>query len=292
MLQSAAFPAAVSSFDFSVDFMKTPRFRPYATLLVVIALLAIAPFRSRAEPQKEYTAEQVVEGAIAIAGGGMGRALLTQIRKNGLERGRTTRTRPDGRAEETRYELRFVHDAKPEKDKIRIDNKTPQAEYSLVWGAGHLFGIINGASFTPRADAAADFISEQAHSIDALLRYKENESKLASAGKDKQQGVEVYVVDLTDKANRKTRYFISAKSFRILWLEYEETPPGSLTAIKYTKRFYDYRMAQGTQVPFRTLLFEDGKQTVETRVLTVQYGVKMEDSLFQNPEAATSSSTP
>jgi len=152
--------------------------------------------------------------------------------------------------------------------------------------------IINGASFTPRSDAAADFISEQAHSIDALLRYKENESKVASAGKDKQQGVEVYVIDLTDKANRKTRYFISAKTFRILWLEYEETPPGSTTAIKYSKRFYDYRVAQGTLVPFRVVLFEDGKQIVETRILTVQYGLKMEDSLFQNPEAATSSSNP
>ncbi len=35
------------------------------------------------------------------------------------------------------------------------------------------------------------------------------------------------------------------------------------------------------------MLTEDGKQTVETRILTVTYGVKMEDLLFQNPEAAT-----
>jgi hypothetical protein len=272
--------------------MRTPFFRPYAILLVVISLLGVAPLSLRAEQQKEYTAEQIVEGAIAVAGGGLGRAMLAQIRKNGLERGRQTRTRPDGRAEETRYELRFVHDEKPEKDKIRIDNKTAQAEYSLVWGEGRLFGIINGASFTPRADAVADFISDQAHSIDALLRYKENESKVASAGKDKQQGIEVYVIDLTDKANRKTRYFISAKTFRVLWLEYEEMPPGAVTAIKYSKRFYDYRLAQGTLIPYRTVLFEDGKQTVETHILTVQYGVKMEDSMFQNPEAVTSSSNP
>ena len=74
----------------------------------------------------------------------------------------------------------------------------------------------------------------------------------------------------------------------MLSLEYEETPPGSATPIKYIKHFYDYRMAQGTQVPFRTVLYEDGKQTVETHVLTVQYGLKMEDALFQNPEAASS----
>jgi hypothetical protein len=243
-----------------------------------------------ADQPKEYTAEQIVESAILIAGNGFGRVSLLQIRKNGLERGRETRIRPDGRAEESRYELRFVHGDKPEKDKIRIDSKTPQAEYSLVWADAKLFGIINGATFTPRADAAADFISQQAHSIDALLRYKENESKITSAGKDKQQGVDVYVIDLVDKANRKTRYFISAKSFRILWLEYEETPPGGSTAVKYSKRFYDYRTAQGTQVPFRTVLYEDGKQTIETRILTMQYGVKIEDSMFQ-PEGAASAST-
>ena len=39
-------------------------------------------------------------------------------------------------------------------------------------------------------------------------------------------------------------------------------------------------MAQGTQVPYRTVLLEDGKQTIETRILTITYGVKMEDSLF------------
>jgi hypothetical protein len=247
---------------------------------------------SPAQQPKEYTADQIAESAIIVAGSGLGRALLSQIRKNGLERGRQTRTGSDGRAEETRYELRFVHGDKPDKDKVRLDSKTAQAEYSLVYGEGRLFGIINGATFTPRADTAADFIAQQAHSIDALLRYKENESKLTSAGKDKQQGIDLYVIDLVDKASRKTRYFISAKTFRVLSLEYEETRPGSATPVKYTKRFYDYRLAQGTQVPYRTLLLEDGKQIVETRILTVQYGIKMEDSMFQNPEAASSSTNP
>ncbi|MDX6577603.1 MAG: hypothetical protein QOE96_3556, partial [Blastocatellia bacterium] len=179
-----------------------------------------------------------------------------------------------------------------EKDKIRLDTKSPQTDYSLVSVGGRIFGIINGSVFTPRADATADFISQQAHSIDALLRYKENESKLSSAGKDKHLGIDVYVIDLTDKANHRTRYFVSAKTFRVLWLDYEETPPGSTAAVKYTRRFYEYRVAQNTQVPFRTVLLEDGKPTLETRILTITYGVKMEDSLFQNPEAPTSPATP
>jgi hypothetical protein len=247
---------------------------------------------SKGEQAKEVTAEQVAESAIAVAGNGFGRAVLAQIRRNGLEIGKETRTRPDGRSEESRYELRFVHGEKPEQDKIRIDSKTPQAEYTLVYGEGRLFGIINGATFTPRPDDAADFISRQAHSIDALLRYKELESKLSSAGKDKQQGIDLYVIDLLDKANRKTRYFISAKTFRILSLEYEEGPPGSSTPVKYTRRFYDYRLAQGTQVPYRTVTMEDGKLTTATQILTITYGVKMDDALFKNPAATSASGNP
>jgi hypothetical protein len=247
---------------------------------------------TRADDPKAPTAEQVAETVIAFAGGGLGRAVLTQIRRNGIERGRLTRTGQDGRPEEVKYEMRFVHGDKAEKDKVRFDSKTPQAEYSLIYGEGRIFGIINGSIFTPRADATADFIAQQAHSIDALLRYKENESKLSSAGKDKQQGIDVYVIDLIDKANRKTRYFISAKTFKVLWLDYEESPPGSSVGVKYTRRFYDYRLAQNTLVPYRTVLLEDGKQTLETRILTITYGVKMEDSLFRNPDAASASGNP
>ena len=263
-----------------------------ATILSLFAGSAFVTQSATGEQPKNVTAEQVAESVILIAGNGFGRTVLNQIRRNGIERGRASRMGQDGRIEESRYELRFMRGDKPEQDKFRIDNKTPKSEYSLVYGEGRVFGIINGAPFTPRADATADFISQQAHSIDALLRYKENESKLSSAGKDKQQGIEVYVVDLTDKSNRRTRYFVSAKTFRVLWLEYEETPPGSPTAVKYTKRFYDYRVAQGTQVPYRTVLLEDGKQTLETHILTVTYGVKMEESLFRNPESPASAGNP
>ena len=271
------------------------RFRNLSVLGAALSFLVVllsSGSSTRADDPKTPTAEQIAETVIAFAGNGLGRVVLTQIRRNGVERGRLTRTGQDGRAEEVRYELRFVRGDKSEKDKVRFDNKSPQADYSLVYGDGRIFGIINGSIFTPRADATADFIAQQAHSIDALLRYKENESKLSAAGKDKHLGVDVYVIDLTDKANRRTRYFVSAKTFRVLWLDYEETPPGSTSAVKYSRRFYDYRIAQNTWVPFRTVLLEDGKQTLETHILTITYGVKMDDSLFQNPDSPRPSGNP
>ncbi len=44
-------------------------------------------------------------------------------------------------------------------------------------------------------------------------------------------------------------------------------------------------IAQGTLVPYRTVLLEDGKQTQETRILNVTYGIKLDDALFKSPEA-------
>jgi hypothetical protein len=260
-------------------------------IAVSLAFVSHTPAAVADDP-KAPSAEQIAETVIAFAGNGAGRAVLDQIRRNGVERGRLTRTGPDGRAEEVRYELRFMRGDKPDQYKVRLDSKSPQTEYSLIYGSGRLFGIINGSTFTPRADTSADFLAQQTHSIDALLRYKENGSKLTSAGKDKQRGIDVFVIDLTDKANVRTRYFISAKTFRVLWLEYEETPPAAAAAVKYIRRFYDYRPAQSTWVPYRTVLLEDGKQTVETRILTITYGVKMEESLFQNPDAPASASNP
>src|SRR5215813_8740476 len=97
----------------------------------LLAILTITAFSlclttsSRADDPKPLTAEQVAEGAILIAGNGFGRTVLDQIRRNGVERGRQTRIAADGRTEESRYELRFVRGDKPDKDKYRLDNKSP-----------------------------------------------------------------------------------------------------------------------------------------------------------------------
>jgi hypothetical protein len=257
-----------------------------SNLFAALALGAIFFAPSTAMAQKEFTAEQIVESVIVVSGTRPG---LAQVRKTGLENGRLSRMTTEGRAEEVRYQRRFIAGDKIEKDKIRVDQKTAQAEFTLVKNGERIFGIINGSPFTPRAETTAEFLSEQTRSIDALLRYKENDSKLASAGKDKQQGIDLYVIDLTDKANNKTRYFISVKSLRVLWLEYEETTPGQTAPVKIMKRFYDYRYAQSTLVPYRTVVYVDGKQSTETRVMSITYGVKTEDSVFQHPDGASGS---
>ena len=231
--------------------------------------------------QKTLTAEQVAELTVLVYGS---RPVLAQIRRNGVERGRITRFMTDGKIEEATYERRFIRGESTEKDKIRLDQKMSTMEYSLIFGEGRLWGVINGAAFTPRQDAADDFLSQHRHSLESLLRYKENGATIDLKGKEKQKGLDLHVLNLTDKDKRTTRYYISARTFHVLWLEYEEPNTGG-TPLKYSKKFFDYRWAQSTRVPYRTVLVEDGKQTQETRILTVTFGVKVDDSLFQNPQA-------
>ena len=251
-------------------------------------ILALSVFALAAEPaaaQKDLTVEQVVETSIGVYGT---RGGLEQVRRNGWERGRMTSIADDGRTEDGTYERRFIRGENLDKDKVRLDQKMPNLEYSLVYGDGKTWGYLNGATFTPRQEAADSFLAQMWHGLDALLRYKENGSTLALVGKDKQQNVDLWVVDLTDKQNRKTRYYISQKFYRVLWLEYEgPASDGSGKTAKYARKFYDYQYIQGTLVPKRTVFFEDGKQKQELRVLSVTYGIKMDDTLFKNPEQAS-----
>ena len=235
-----------------------------------------------ADQPKNFTAEQLAESTIFVYGS---RNILSQIRRNGIERGRIVRYGTDGRNEEASYERRFVRGESLEKDKIRLDQKAPTLEYSLIYGGGRLWGIINGAAFTPRQDAANTFLSQQRHSIDTLLRYKENGSTLTLVGKEKQKGIDLHVLDLVDKDKQSTRYYISAKTLHILWLEYEDPPSAGSAPVKFVRKFFDYRYAQSTLVPYQTVLIENGRESVETRIMTVTFGIKIDDSVFKSPEA-------
>lgn len=260
-------------------------FRLLVAPLISCALILLSSFSTKAHAvavqDKTFTAEQVVESVILVYGT---RPALEHIRRNGVERGRITRFNAEGIPEESSYERRFVRGQTLDKDKIRLDQKLSSMEYSLIYGDGKLWGLINGAAFTPRQDATASFLSQLHHSIDSLLRYKESGSTITLIGKEQQKGLDLYVVELVDKEKRKSKYFISARTLRILWLEYEEAGAPGTVATKYTRRFMDYRLVQQTLVPYHIVLLENGRQTQETRVLTVTYGAKVDDSLFKNPE--------
>jgi hypothetical protein len=221
------------------------------------------------------TAEQIAESTIAIYGGLAGRLNLNQIRKTTFERGKSTFTEADGRKNTAAYERFILRGESLLKEKIRVDQAFSDARFSLVYNDDKIYGLYNESVFTPREDAAKAFENQIWHSIESLLRYKENESKIEIAKREKVMGVEFFIVDLTDKKERKTRYYVSVKSLRVMMLEYESD------GVKYKRKFYDYNYAQGTLVPYRSVLWANDKEVEETNVGTVTFGQRIEEALFQ-----------
>ncbi|HEY0172527.1 MAG TPA: hypothetical protein VGB98_16010, partial [Pyrinomonadaceae bacterium] len=73
------------------------------------------------------TGDQVAETVILVYGSRQG---LQQIRRSGVERGKITRTAPDGRPEEVAYERTFKRGETFEKDKVRLDQRRPSLDYA------------------------------------------------------------------------------------------------------------------------------------------------------------------
>ena len=230
------------------------------------------------KPQKLDTAnlnaDQVAEATIAFYGYPVGRQLLDQIRKTTFERGIANITNAEGKVDRVPYQRFIIRGSSLAKEKIRLDQEFPAARYSLVFSDEKIFGIYNNTIFTPREDALKVFENQVVRGLEALLRYKENESKLEIAAREKVMGVDFHVVDVTDKQGRQTRFYISAKQFRVMMLTYEDG------GVKYKRKFYDYNYAQGTLVPFRSILWAADKIIEETDVGTITFGQKVDEGLF------------
>lgn len=233
-----------------------------------------APAANGKDSKIPVTGEQVAESAIYIYGLGGGRAVLNQIRKTALERGKISITNAEGRTDQATYQRWTQRADTLNKEKIRLDQEFSTARYSLVFNDEKIFGIVDDSVFTPREDASKAFENQIVHGLEALLRYKENESKLDYSGKDKILGVEYHVLDVIDKQSRRTRFYISAKTFRVMMLEYEQD------GVKYKRKFYDYNYAQGTLVPYRSALYAGDKLIEETEVGTVTFGQKIDENIF------------
>jgi hypothetical protein len=221
---------------------------------------------------KVATADQVAETAILVYGGRPG---LQQIRRTAVEIGRTATTNAEGKTDQIPYVKRILRGENLEKERIRIDQEISGSRYSLIYNGGSVVGLFNETVFTPKDETVSSFQNQLWHGLEALLRYKENGSTLSLNGREKYMNVEYYILDVTDKQNRQTRFFISTKTLRVMALEYTQD------TVKYARRFYDYRYAQGTLVPYRTTLSARDRQVEESTVSTITYGQKMEEDVFQ-----------
>ena len=245
-----------------------------------LSLSTYAQAKAQAQGQlqlpKVPKAEDIVERAMLFYGS---RPIMEAIQKNGRLRANVKFHTPDGVREGKTY-TQFIRKPKLGEDLMMLDLELPGTRYQLGYDGKTTWSVNNGAVQEPNPDTVKAFHSAHEHSYEALLRYKENEGKLELTGANKLGTLDLDIVEMTLPSGAKTRYEISRRTGRVLYLYYEEKPSADAAPIKYKLYFKDFRLIQNTLLPYVTQVYADDKLIEERTVVEVAYNIQMEEKIF------------
>jgi len=248
---------------------------------------------AKAGPVKLTQAEGIVELALIAYGG---RKQLETTRAAIQEAG-SIRLATDQGDLSGNYLLRSLRKDKSWQDLLRVDlelsapetaqtQSMPPIKYVIGFNGASVWSAQNGQYVNPRSGADVAFRGQLTHEYMALLRYKEDGSKLEYIGPETVVGVDANVIALTTPDGEKTRYWLSTKTYRILHCEYElklvEGPPPTKYRIDYYYTPYSSAVVQNTLVPVRRAMKQDGKFVQEIKLTSITYSAKLEPEIFQH----------
>ena len=255
----------------------------YLMLCALCAALSASAF-AQIELPKNPKVEDIVERAILFYGS---RPVMAAIQKNGRLRANVKFHTADGVREGKTY-TQFIRKPKLVEDLILLDLELPGTRYLLGYDGKTTWSINNGEVQEPNPDTIKAFRTAHEHSYEALLRYKENEGKLALLGQNNLGTMALDIVEMTLPSGAKTRYEISRRTGHVVYLHYEEKPSEAAEPVKYRLYFKDFRNAQNTILPYVTQVYADGKLIEERTIVEVAYNVQMEEKIFQVENATKS----
>jgi len=263
------------------NFMTAPKRLAAAVLLLPLFLSSPAIWPTDAGAQKKPKPEEVVERSILVYTYGGGRPVLYGIQRNGTLRALIKFFTPEG-TREGKSVTKFIRKPKLAEDLRMIDLELPGTRYIIGFDGQETWTIHDGEVQKPTEEAVAAFQSGQEHSFEALLRYKENGSKLEYAGTKKLGTVEMDLIDMTSPSGARTRYEISRRTAHIIYAEYEDSKS---TPVKYRLYFKDFKPVQNTLVPHEIQVFQDGKLIEERKLVETAFNIQLDEKAFKAENA-------
>ncbi len=258
-----------------------PNYR-HQVLLPLIALFCfLVLWTGRAGAQKNPKPEEVVEKSILAYGS---RDAIYAIQRNGILRALVKFITPEG-AREGKTTTKFIRKQKLEEDLVMIELELPDTRYTIGFDGKDTWSIHNGEIQKPSEQETKTFRAGQEHSYDAILRYKENNSKLEYVGTKRLGTFDIDIIDLISPAGVRTRYEISRRTYRILYLSYEERPDPNSEPVTYRINFKDFTPVQNTLVPYETLVFQNGKLVEERKIVEAAFNVQLDEKAFKAENA-------
>jgi hypothetical protein len=248
--------------------------------------------KPKAAEVKLSPVESIVEVAIIAYGG---RKQLETVRASLQEEGSIKLATDQGELTGN-FKLRSMRKEKTWQDLLRVDldlnppdpdrasGRVPTVKYIIGFNGASVWSAQNNQYVTPRPEADAAFRAQLTHEYMALLRYKEDGSKLELVGPETVVGVETNVIDLTNPNGEKTRFWLSAKTYRVLHSEYQLKLGEDQPATKYRVSYFytPYRVVQNTLVPSRRVMYQDGKFVQEITLTNIVYSAKIDPEVFQH----------
>ncbi len=230
-----------------------------------------------ANADKNPKPEDIAERTILAYGS---RTAVYAIQRNGTLRALVKFISPDG-TREGKSVTRFIRKEKLKDDLRMIDLEFPGMRYMLGFDGKETWSILDGEIINkPREEAIRAFHSAHQHSYETLLRYKENDARLEYVSNTKLGNLEMDIIDLILPDGARTKYEISRKSGRILYLNYEDKPAEQSEPIKYRLYFKDFRIIQNTLIPYETMVYQDGKLIEERKIVEAIFNVQLEEKAF------------
>lgn len=193
------------------------------------------------------------------------------------------------------YSLRSMRREKTWQDLLRVDlelhtpeadsgARTPPIKYVVGFNGASVWSAQNNQYVTPRPEAEMAFRAQLTHEYMALLRYKEDGSKLELVGPEKVVGLDTNAIDLTNPNGEKTRFWVSTKTYRVLHAEYQLKMHDDQPPVKYriSYTYTPFRVVQNTLVPSRRVMTQDGKFVQEITLNNIVYSAKLDPEIFQH----------
>ncbi len=256
-----------------------------STGYIVAALIASVLFATGAVGQKPAPKpEDIVERAIYAYGS---RPAIYGIQRNGVIKANVKLTSPDG-VREGIATSKFIRKPKLAEDLLLLTLEFGTTRFVIGFDGKQGWTQSNGElQDPPSTETIAAFRNAHAHSYETLLRYKENDAKIEYAGtKPFGPNNELDLIDLTLPDGTKTRYEVSRKFNRVIYLDYEDQPSApEAKPVKYRLYFKDFRVIQNTLVPYDIQVFRDGVLSEERKLVEVAYNVQLEESAFKSENA-------
>lgn len=225
--------------------------------------------------------EDVVERTILAYGS---RAGIYTVQRNGTLRALVKFVTAEG-PREGKSVTKFIRKEKMKDDLLMVDLDFPGTRYIIGFDGKETWSINNGEIQEVAKETAKSFRTVHEHSYEALLRYKENDSKLEYVSSTKLGTLEMDIIDLVSSEGVRTRYEISRRTGRILYLNYEERPKPEAEPVKYRLYFKDFHVIQNTLVPYETLVYQDGKLTEERKIVESAFNVQLDEKAFKAENA-------